>query len=120
MDLDYILGGNYLKSVFSNKKPVSEYFLGLMLLTAIRAPAESIHLKLDEYSRVQYFMVAEGTSYEQVPIPAPRFYDELKSRAQNPNERRFIARYEGKNHLVDISVRADEDKREMLELKIAA
>jgi hypothetical protein len=90
-----------------------------MLIRAIGESAQAIHLKPKKH-QVQYFNLIGDERYEEIPIPGFRIYNELKSRAQNPNKRRFTARYQGKNHLVNMSIRVGEGRQEILELKLVA
>ena len=113
MDLD-----NYLRKIDFQNPSVDDY-LRLMLHGAIMGSAQAIYLKPDEY-QVQHLTLIENERYEEVPIPGFKIYNELRRRAQNTGERKFIARYQEKDHLVEMSIRDDKDKRKILELKIAA
>lgn len=115
MDLDGFLDNHHLQ------EPYIDDFLRLTLAGALLNSAQAVYLKPEE-NEVQQSILIDGVEYDHVnpPIPGFRIYNELKRRAQNPEESRFIARYERKDHLVEMLIRADDDKREMLELKIAA
>jgi hypothetical protein len=113
IDLD-----NVLKNL-SLEKVSPDDCINLMLINAIRQEDQAVYLQ-PKGNKIEYFIINKGEKYTEGWIPGFKSYTELIRRAQNSAERSFIARYHGKDHLVEMSVQAGEDSGEMLELKIAA